>query len=441
MTYRTRSLLFYALLVIFLIGGTGVVLYSQGWRVDIHTGAFEKVGALYVRTFPTDALLTLDGEPIENASWLLREGTLIDSLFPKTYVLEVSAPGYLPWRQTLLVEPSQVTERKYVVLVPEQDTPLANTSSTEAFWLLPDTTLVRKTTKDVLVASQGQLPGVEVVAWSDNARYVLTRNALKDYALLDTRRAASSTLPRSVSGRLNLRTGTPAFYISNEGEVVTYTSSTLALVNPATQTGRILTTYATPLSLSKITFRSHTNTLAWTVEDVKTYESRLVVAAAATPLNTMPLALPAPVLQIAWIDDTHLALLDIRGTLLLYETDRNQLTEIARDKLDLFAWSPANDAVAVRGEGYIEIVPRVPERDGVRIPLEDAERIVRLAWHRDTYHLFAIYPDRVDFIEAEPGGEQTVRTALQATSAAYDPESDTLYGLREGGIHTVSFPH
>jgi hypothetical protein len=440
MTYRTRTVLFYILLVIFLVGGTGVVFYSQGWRIDFHTWTLEKVGALYLRTFPKDASLRLDGKPVKNGSGILSEGTLANSLFPKTYTLDVSAPGFVPWRQTLVVQPRQVTERKYLVLVPETHMPLAGTSSTQAFWLLPDTTLIRKTTTNALVAPQGSLPGTDVIAWSDNARYVITRSATKDYVLTDIRRMVSTPLPRTVRSKFSLRSNAVSFVVTNEGNALAYSSSTMALVDPISNTQDIPAAYATG-TLAHVTYHAPTNTLAWTLDDPSPHTTQLLMATLMAPFHTTSIVLPAPVVQMAWTDDTHIAVLDARGSLLLYDTEANQLIEIAHSLRGLFAWSPVNDAVAVRGDGYIEIIPRSSTRDGLTIPLVDADRITSLVWFSDMHHLLAFYPDRVDLIETDPGAEQTIRTVFDNSNAVYDAQSDILYGLHAGALDTVPFPH
>ncbi len=441
MTYRTRSFLFYVLLAVFLVGGAGVVFYSQGWRVDLHTFALKKVGALYVRTFPKDAALTLDGKPVENKSWLLRDGTLIDSLFPKTYTLDIVAPGFESRHETLSVKTGTVTERKYAVLVPTEAVPLAGTSSTAAMWLLPDTTVVRKTTGSKLVMPEGELPGVEVAAWSENARYVLTRTSANDYVRTDRRNSATTTITRTPTSRTSLHTA--SFWVTNDGEVVAETTSTLAVLNPVALPDGLIASYPATVRIGEVALDPDTKTIAWTTEDTTTGAARLAISTLSLPIREVHVEVPAPIVQLSWIDGTHVALLDARGSLAVYDTNRNQTVEIAHSIRGLFAWSPANDAVAVRGDGYIEVIPLVNEREGITIPMKDEGRIQHLVWYHDLHHLLAIYPDRTDIIETDQGAEQTIRTVIDAgdTDVAYDFESNILYGLKGAQLDTIPFPN
>ena len=82
-------------LLIFLILGSGIVLFAEGWRMDFPSFRVSKVGGIYVRSYPEDARIFLNGKSVQNQSGFLSRGTLISDLFPKTYRLALTAPGYL----------------------------------------------------------------------------------------------------------------------------------------------------------------------------------------------------------------------------------------------------------------------------------------------------------------------------------------------------------
>lgn len=125
MTRKARRLLFYALVAVFLVLGAGIVLYAQGWRFDFATGRVDKVGAIFVRAFPADASISLNGKPAQSQVGFLSRGTLISDLFPKNYKLKLSKNGYDGWQENVSVAPSLVTELKYAVLVPQNATSVA----------------------------------------------------------------------------------------------------------------------------------------------------------------------------------------------------------------------------------------------------------------------------------------------------------------------------
>jgi hypothetical protein len=447
MTYRSRSILFYILVLVFILGGTLVVLYSQGWRIDTRTAGLTKVGALYVKTFPKDALLKLDGDPIENKSWLLRDGTLIDNLFPRTYTLDVEAPGYKPWHQTLAVKPSLVSERKYVVLVPEEPAAVAGTTSTKAFWLLPDTSVVRRTAAGTLAGADGTLPGATVAAWSDNAQYLLLRTAADNYALYDARRATSTVLARMLGGKLDLRASPGiAFAVTGSGEIVAHTSSTLIVADPRSGTNRLVTNYPAALRIEQIALNAGGNTLAWSTYQASTKETRVTVATLASPVQTSSFVLPTPLAHLAWIPGNRLALLGTDGVLNVRDANGGagaSLDRAAEGVDGLFLWAPENDVIVVRGDKQLLAIPLTDEREAVQVALKDIDKIQRLEWYRDIHHVLAFYADRVDLIETDPGAEQTVTTVIDAGTddgAAYDRESNMLYALKGSELAAVTFP-
>src|SRR3989338_3161733 len=82
MTKIGKRLLILVLLLIFAAGGGYAVLYAQGLRFDFAKFAFKRVGALYVRSFPQDAAIRLDGAVLPNDSGIFQSGTFVNSLFP-----------------------------------------------------------------------------------------------------------------------------------------------------------------------------------------------------------------------------------------------------------------------------------------------------------------------------------------------------------------------
>ncbi len=111
-------MLFYAFCIAFLLLGTGTVLYAQGWRFDVNTWSIKKVGGIFIKIYPRNASILLDGIPVQNASWLLQSGTFINNLFPRTYALTLRKEGFHPWTRHITVTPSFVAEVSNAVLVP-----------------------------------------------------------------------------------------------------------------------------------------------------------------------------------------------------------------------------------------------------------------------------------------------------------------------------------
>ncbi len=132
MTLKTRRFVLCALVLVFLFAGTGLVLYAQGWRLNFETFAPTRVGGIYIRSFPAEANIFLDGEEVENKSGLIQSGTLVNNLFPRSYRLSLTASGFKSLERNVSVQPSLVTEADTLVLVPEAAT-VAATSTAEWF--------------------------------------------------------------------------------------------------------------------------------------------------------------------------------------------------------------------------------------------------------------------------------------------------------------------
>ena len=81
-------------ILLFVVIGAAVVFYAEGWRINFSTLEAEKAGGIYVRPYPNNAQIMLNGKPVQNQSAFLSPGTFISGLFPKTYTLAFSMPDY-----------------------------------------------------------------------------------------------------------------------------------------------------------------------------------------------------------------------------------------------------------------------------------------------------------------------------------------------------------
>lgn len=132
MTRSARRRIFYALLALFLVAGTGVVLYAEGWRIDFATWRVAKVGGIFIHSFPDYASITVDGEPVQNQSGFLTGGTLVSNLLPRQHSVTLTASGYEDWHENARVLPSLVVQFKYAVLVPKAPTSASSTATANA---------------------------------------------------------------------------------------------------------------------------------------------------------------------------------------------------------------------------------------------------------------------------------------------------------------------
>ena len=117
MTKRTRTGLFLLSVLAFLVFAPSLVLYSQGYRLDLRNKKLTKTGGLYLKVLPKNSEIYLDGQFKKKGDFLFGSA-LIDNLLPRDYLVEVKKEGYVPWQKRLMVNPAGVTEAKNVILFP-----------------------------------------------------------------------------------------------------------------------------------------------------------------------------------------------------------------------------------------------------------------------------------------------------------------------------------
>lgn len=175
MTLKTRRILFYSLAVLFISAGTAAIFYSNGWRFDVETFEINKLGAMYFESIPRDAAIAIDKNSFIFRPGILKSGTLVANLFPKTYAVKITKEGYQSWIKEIEVLPSLVTEIPPVILLPEnQELGKPFAENIEDFWIGP---------KHLILYRNGQLEfngqrilGKSVIRWSKSGDLVITKS-------------------------------------------------------------------------------------------------------------------------------------------------------------------------------------------------------------------------------------------------------------------------
>ena len=118
MNKNQRTIFFFTMVVIFLIIGPSIIMYSQGYRFDIKKFQFVETGGIYIKAFPEEAFLYIDDEYINKTSFFTRD-ILIQNLLPENYNIRIEKDGYHLWEKNLEIESKKVTEAKYIILFNE----------------------------------------------------------------------------------------------------------------------------------------------------------------------------------------------------------------------------------------------------------------------------------------------------------------------------------
>jgi len=174
MTLKTRRILFYALIALFIVSGTSVIFYSSGWRLDFETLTISRLGALFFEIQPDHATISIEKTPYQFNPGLLKSGLLIANLFPKTYTVKVVKEGYQPWTKELRVRPSLVTEVSPILLIPEKiDLGAAVETDISDFWVGPKHLIVKKENGE-LYLNKEKIVGNQIVQWSKDGNEAIT---------------------------------------------------------------------------------------------------------------------------------------------------------------------------------------------------------------------------------------------------------------------------
>ncbi len=137
MTRKTRTILFFICLFLFLLIAPAVVFYSQGYRFDFEKKKVTQTGAFYFKVLPKSTQIYFDGKLKKKTDFLFGS-TLIENLLPKTYNIQIKKEGYISWEKTLEIKEKQVTEAKNIVLIPENPGFAVLSKEVKDFFFSPD---------------------------------------------------------------------------------------------------------------------------------------------------------------------------------------------------------------------------------------------------------------------------------------------------------------
>ena len=114
MTKKTRRIMFYVFLFLFLVMATSVVFYAQGYIFDWKNKKIIPSGAFYFKSLPEKADIYI------NEKYYGKTNKFIKRLLPGTYYVKINKPNYWEWQKSLEIKSKLVTEVKNVLLIPKE---------------------------------------------------------------------------------------------------------------------------------------------------------------------------------------------------------------------------------------------------------------------------------------------------------------------------------
>jgi hypothetical protein len=423
-------------ILLFVVIGAVVVLYAEGWRINLSTLETEKAGGIYVRSYPNNAQITLNEKPVQNQSAFLSPGTFVSGLFPKTYTLALTALGYDTWTENAPVVPSLVTEMKYAVLVPKTATNVATDTATVASYF--------ETNGDMVVANASA-----TITWLDNVigygmvvshstdlktaiiRTVSERTGATTYSLYDFTAATSTNLSTLLKQSNIASTPSTNIFVDpyDDTNIVAQTSAKIVSIDSDTHRATAVDTAPTgetiesPIAVSP-------SVMAWARYATST--SRIIVYDKFSGDTTdSSLIINGPVRQLSWVRNNVLGILASDNTLYLYNVPNEQLTTLADDVKQFY---PVSDGSALAALEYhsLEVFAFNGLPNYYRFDLPDVTNVQGLIWYKDDTHLFVQYPDHVAFLDLADTAIKNLTTISLGTDPSYDPQENSLYLIDNG---------
>jgi hypothetical protein len=431
-TQRTRRIIFYLLFGLFFLIGATVILYAEGWRFDFAAWRPEKVGAIFIRSFPKDARITLDGKPVANQSGILSSGTLLSGLFPRTYRLALLEDGYLSWEENVAVLPSLVTELKYAVLVPQ--TPAAvSTDTVEHFFVTSGETVVQMP-NNAIIWRETMIGRGDIISRSSNFQNVIMKSAAGTYSLYDFTQSTSTNLSAALANNgidagalvnLTIDPFDATKIIAQSSQRIWIYDLAASTLSPVARAAAGETIAAAPAASASFLAwtRSQNDSDASAVTSYGKFSKTLSVGSSTAPGRTI---------QLAWINNTLLGVLQNDGSLYLYDTGTQTFQKLADDVKD-FAAADDGSAIAALEHRSVEILPFADTQTYHRFNLPDTAAAEHLIWYKDRDHLFVEYPDHVSFLDIDDLGLRNFVAASNGSSPLYNLQENILYLINSSG--------
>ena len=157
MTKRTRTIIFFICLTLFVLGGPSAILYSQGYRLNIGAKEGEnfltQTGGVFIKAAPRQVEIYVDGKLKEKTDFLFGSA-LVENLLPGKYEIEVRKDDYQSWTKTLVVKEKEVAEAKNIILFPTKVNFATSLENVEQIWNTPSQNiLIKENTDDGWVLS------------------------------------------------------------------------------------------------------------------------------------------------------------------------------------------------------------------------------------------------------------------------------------------------
>jgi len=132
-----RKIIFLFCLIFFIVVAPGMVLYSQGYRINWEAKKISQTGGLFLKVWPKQVEIYLDSRLKKKTDFFFGSA-LIENLLPKKYNVLIKKEGFHPWEKTLSIEEKKVQLAENIILFSQNPSLNTLSQNVEKFWFLID---------------------------------------------------------------------------------------------------------------------------------------------------------------------------------------------------------------------------------------------------------------------------------------------------------------
>ena len=189
MKLKLRRILTIIIAAIYIIVALILLIYAAGWRFDSSTKSFNRVGAIYIDTKPSNAIVTINEK-------LLKKDTplTIKNLPPDDYSVTIYKDGYYQWTSPVRVSSAETSRLNDITLIrksvpvqlPFSDFTTVKLSFESDYAALVSTeriSIYNFDNEDITFFNINILP--DTISWSPYSNTILAQNTKNEFLLID----------------------------------------------------------------------------------------------------------------------------------------------------------------------------------------------------------------------------------------------------------------
>lgn len=439
---------------VFLIASPAVIVYSQGYALDLKTFSLAKTGGIFVATTPKGVLVHINDRLTATTSALpLTQGKLISRLLPGDYAVKIGKGGYLTWDKKLKVEPQLVTEARNIFLIPEERKVQTIETEVNDMIMSDSNTAIAYIKENGIAILDVASPKIIPLAAEDGERIGKVRfGADEDYLIIESlqknksrkylfniaSRERTEIVEDEVERYVKIRQ-----YGKGEPKIIALsTANTLYAVDLRSPHEK------TVIADNIVNFEMFGNKAVYaTTAPTILYEKDLLSGKTDQIIET-PLEDFDGNSRIIRSTAGHIAIIDSDNALYLYDGDQLAFKRIADDVIAA-AFSDDNKKLAWHNKNEIHVYYLKDVVIQPKKKVGDTELITRLSrpitgitWFSyDNEHIFFTAEKKIQFIELDGRDHRNVydiADAAQALRVSYSSYDDHLYFLDGALLKKVS---